>query len=255
MDGRSWFNGGNCMGHSRPSGSLHGFHQTLLHLPPTGPKRHLRQPSLRQPHTYRCHDRRGIHNPYSLSVLSPHHYIPAPLRASPSHAEPSSGPLSPWTILTAKPCHRHPLFNMGIAQLRRTRSLRLLYFPTLSPPLSLPYTTTSPPRARPLSDHRRGSDRLKLTTPTRRNGASEQSDRVCKNLKLDPMMHHCPPPCEPNASIEKREYWSDPEMSVPNSAPSRFLPPTLPSHTDHRFESSHVNPPGRHHAGRPPPRH
>ena len=25
----------------------------------------------------------------------------------------------PWTIVTAKPCHRHPLFNMGINQLRR----------------------------------------------------------------------------------------------------------------------------------------
>ena len=89
----------------------------------------------------------------------------------------------PWTIVTAKPCHRHPLFNMGINQLRRReRSLRVLYNLL---PLSTYLVFFGLYRNQPVPAEAYltgGSDRLKSTKPARRNGHSEQSDRVCETL-------------------------------------------------------------------------
>lgn len=80
----------------------------------------------------------------------------------------------PWTIVTAKPCHRHPLFDMGINRLRR-RIDRYVYFTTLLP-LNVKHLLgfclyRNPPGFSPPQPYLTGgSDRLKLTKPARRNG-------------------------------------------------------------------------------------
>jgi hypothetical protein len=79
--------------------------------------------SLRQRDTYRWTSVRPPSSSLFPSQLSfPAHYLyPPSQQTAPGARRPRarfSGRL-PWAIVTAKPCHRHPLFNMGINQLRR----------------------------------------------------------------------------------------------------------------------------------------